>query len=117
MRVSAKVASCFMLAALVMSCGDDEDTGTNPVPGGPTVTANASNQFLPATLDVAVGASVTWLFGPVSHDVKFSPVAGAPTDIGITDNANVSRTFSTAGVFPYICTLHSGMNGTVRVGQ
>ena len=117
MKAYRKVASFLMFAALVMSCGEDEDTGPNPVPGGPTVNANASNQFVPVTLDVAVGATVTWVFGPVSHDVQFSQVAGAPTNIGITDNANVSRTFNTAGVFPYTCTLHFGMNGTIRVGQ
>jgi plastocyanin len=72
---------------------------------------------VPGTLDVVIGATVTWVFGAVSHDVQFSQVAGAPANIGITDNANVSRVFATAGIFPYVCTLHSGMNGTIRVGQ
>jgi len=117
MKGFTRAASLLVLAATLMSCGSDDDTGTNPVPGGPSVSANASNQFVPGTLDVAVGATVTWVFGAVSHDVQFSQVAGAPSNIGITDNANVTRTFNTAGTFPYICTLHSGMTGTIRVGQ
>lgn len=118
MKLYSKAAGFMMLAAVLLSsCGGDDDTGTNPAPSGPSVTANASDQFVPATLDVAVGATVTWVFGAVSHDVQFSQVAGAPANINVTTRANVSRTFGTAGVFPYICTLHSGMNGTIRVGQ
>ena len=118
MRVATKAASVLIFAAVLMSCGEEDETGPNPVPGGGvTVNANASDQFVPATVDVAVGGTVTWAFGPVSHDVVFSQVAGAPANIGITVNNSVSRTFSTAGVFPYTCSLHSGMNGTVRVGQ
>ena len=117
MKFFSKAASLTVLAAALMSCGDEDETGPNPVPGGPTVNANAANQYGPATLDVAVGATVTWIFGAISHDVLFSQVQGAPASIGITDNANVSRTFTTAGVFPYTCTLHSNMNGTIRVGQ
>jgi plastocyanin len=115
MNVLLRAAGAATLTVVLWSCGDDETT--NPIPDGPTVVANASDQFVPATLDIDVGETVTWVFGPVSHDVLFSNVPGAPTNIGITDNANVSRTFGTAGVFPYSCTLHSGMNGTIRVGQ
>jgi plastocyanin len=79
------------------------------------VSAPASNIFSPATLNVTVGQTVTWAFGPVDHNVTFNPVTGAPGNIGNTRSASVSRTFTTAGAFPYACTLHAGMTGTVNV--
>jgi plastocyanin len=114
MKGFARMAAMFALAVSAASCGDDDGS---TAPEGPTVTANASDQFVPGTLDIDVGETVTWVFGPVSHDVVFSQIAGAPNNIAISVNTNVSRTFATAGVFPYECTLHSGMTGTIRVGQ
>lgn len=102
------------LLAVAGACGgDDEPTG--PDQNGPTVSASAANVFSPATIEVAIGQSVTWVFGPVDHNVIFNPVTGAPQDIPIVRNTSVARTFSSAGTFPYVCTLHAGMNGTVRV--
>jgi plastocyanin len=115
MGAFVKAAAGMVLAAAIVSCGDD-DTGTNP-PEGHVVSANQSNKFAPNTLEIGVGETVTWVFGPISHDVQFSQLEGAPANIGISVNSNVSRTFTTAGVFPYLCTLHSGMTGTIRVGQ
>ncbi len=81
-----------------------------------TVAADASNSFSPAQVDLTVGGTVTWAFGPVEHNVTFNASgAGTPTNIGNTANANVSKTFTTAGSFPYQCTLHVGMQGTVIV--
>jgi plastocyanin len=115
MKGLIRSAGAVTVALVLLSCGDDETT--NPTPDGPTIVANASDLFVPGTLDIDVGETVTWVFGAVSHDVLFSNVPGAPASIGITANANVNRTFGTAGVFPYSCTLHAGMAGTVRVGQ
>jgi plastocyanin len=114
MHAFGRAIGVAAFAAAMMSCGDD-DTGTTPT--GPTVSANASDQFVPGTLAIDVGETVTWVFGPVSHDVVFSQIAGAPANIEISVNRNVSRTFPAAGVFPYECSLHSGMTGTISVGQ
>jgi plastocyanin len=86
-----------------------------PVPAA-TVEASAANVFSPQQVNLTIGGTVTWTFGPVEHNVTFSTSGtGTPTNIGNTANASVSKTFSTAGSFPYACTLHVGMSGTVIV--
>lgn len=75
----------------------------------------ASNTFQPQVVGIARTGTVTWSFGAVEHNVIFAGVTGAPTNIGNTTNASVSRTFNTAGNFPYDCNLHAGMTGTVIV--
>lgn len=80
-----------------------------------TVTASsAANVFQPQIVGVARGGSVTWSFGAVEHNVTFSG-GGGPANISNTTNSSVSRTFASAGNFPYDCTLHAGMTGTVIV--
>jgi plastocyanin len=57
---------------------------------------------------------VTWTFGSVPHDVTFN-TPGAPQDIPLLDNGSASRDFPANGTFQYHCSIHSGMNGSVRV--
>jgi plastocyanin len=84
-----------------------------------TATIVVSNNFFsPASDTIAVGGQVTWTWGAGSnpHNVTFAPTAGAPADIATRSAAGSdSRTFLTAGLFNYECTVHAGMNGSIRV--
>jgi plastocyanin len=85
---------------------------------GPTasVAATPAQVFSPQQVDITAGGTVTWNFGTLGHNVTFTAgSAGTPANIPETANANVSRTFATAGTFPYNCTIHIGMSGTVVV--
>jgi plastocyanin len=104
----------FTFAVAAAGCGGD-DGPSNPNDGGDdanTVTVS-NNLFTPSSLTVPVGTTVTWQWnsGGVAHNVTF--------DDGIfSDNLSSGtypRTFSTAGPFPYECTIHPGMAGTVTV--
>jgi plastocyanin len=89
---------------------------TGTLPSSATVAAGtASNTFQPQVVAIARNGTVTWTFGNVLHNVTFSGAPGAPTNIPNTESANISRTFTTAGTFPYDCTLHAGMTGSVIV--
>jgi plastocyanin len=92
-------------------------TVTDPVINATaTVDATPGLVFDPAQADITQGGTVTWRFGTVTHNVTFTgTAAGTPADIGNTTSANKSATFTTAGSFPYHCTLHAGMNGTIVV--
>ena len=88
-----------------------------------TTTASAvvqvsNNLFTPSSVTIAAGASVTWTWqaGSDLHNVTFNSVAGAPAHISDRNTGSESRTFSTAGSFPYHCTIHGlSMSGTVTV--
>ncbi|MFL5580524.1 MAG: Ig-like domain-containing protein [Gemmatimonadaceae bacterium] len=84
-----------------------------PVAASASVDATTGDTFSPTSVDIAVGGQVTWTFAKL-HNVTFTS-ASAPADIGNTASGSVSRTFPTAGSFPYTCTLHPGMNATVVV--
>ena len=81
-----------------------------------SVQLTADNKFSPGTQTVAVGDTVNFVWKAGFHDVKFSDgqSSGAPTaDTG----TNYSRTFSAAGSYGYICTVHESvrMKGTITV--
>jgi plastocyanin len=91
-------------------------TVTGGLPNQVVVVAGAAtNDFTPPNVAVARGGTVTWTFGALVHNVDFQGVTGAPARIPDTSNASVARTFGTAGTFAYVCSLHSGMNGSVLV--
>lgn len=72
--------------------------------------------FSPAEVVVKVNGTVRFIFPKLNHNVLWNTdVVGAPTDIGILSNQTVTRTFPTAGVFAYHCSLHNGMKGTIVV--
>jgi Plastocyanin len=79
-----------------------------------TVAATTSLDFNPNQVDITAGGTVTWQFSTTTHNVTFNSTAtGTPANIPDQTGTNVSRTFTTAGTFPYHCTLHAGMNGAV----
>lgn len=104
-----------LCAVLTIGCGSSTPSGGNGGSDG-DIQATAALQFVPGQLTVTEGTTVTWDFGPVGHTVVFNQVNGRPADIAsVTANQLVSRTFNTAGTFPYVCTIHAGMQGTVTV--
>ena len=85
------------------------------IPLTAAVTATEADVFTPPTVTVATGGTVNWTFQSKQHNVTFRSATGAPSSIGNTVAAQASRSFPTAGVFTYDCTLHAGMTGTVLV--
>lgn len=118
---------CITLAMIAAAAcgGGDEATGPSgntPVPsGGISVTNNA---FSPAAKTIPVGTTVTWawstcseggIYGPetcVAHSVNFDDGTRSPTQ----EKGSYSRTFSTAGSYPYHCAVHgAAMSGSITV--
>lgn len=86
-----------------------------PAAAAATVRATDQRTFVPATVTIKVGQTVTWTNdGSIPHSVTFDN--GAPFDESLDAGATVSRTFTTAGTFAYHCTIHgASMSGTVVV--
>jgi plastocyanin len=71
----------------------------------------ADNSFSPTTATVARGGTVTWRWtGKKSHDV-----VGPGFKSKLIKTGTFKKTFTKQGTFNYVCTLHRGMKGTVRV--
>ena len=70
--------------------------------------------FSPASVTIAVGDSVTWRnAGQAPHNATADDGSFKTPDL---DNGqSASHTFSQAGSFSYVCTIHPSMTGTVRV--
>ncbi|MBL8980997.1 MAG: Ig-like domain-containing protein, partial [Gemmatimonadetes bacterium] len=119
-RVTAVAAGAATISATaqadVTKVATANVTVTAPAfPSTATVQAGADSQFNPNSVDIAVGGSVSWVFGSLAHNVTFQSATGVPSSIGNSSNQTVSRTFGTAGSFQYTCTLHAGMDATVVV--
>jgi plastocyanin len=115
-RFSGYLAA-FALTVAGCGGGDSYGSGPNENPGGggstsTTVTVR-NNVFDPSATTVAVGATVSWTWaqGAVDHNVTFDDGPKSATQA----SGGFARTFATAGTYPYRCTQHPAMTGTVTV--
>jgi plastocyanin len=104
------------LSGLFFRCSDDDDKGTdnNSGPLNPNEVIIQGSSFSPAVFTVNAGTTVTWRnLDGMTHTVT--------SDTGLFDSGNIgnnrvySYTFATPGEYPYHCTLHPGMSGTINV--
>ena len=76
------------------------------------------DHFHPSSITVARNSTVTWRWtGEHAHDLRFRRYRGQPRIAGARPRrgGQTSRRFTRAGTYRYLCTLHPGMTGTVRV--
>lgn len=79
-------------------------------------------QFVPASLTISPGDAVRWIWVEGMHTTT-SGTAGTPNGIWNAPidvaNTTFTRTFNSAGTFPYYCAFHFGigMTGTITVGS
>ena len=92
---------------------------------------NPKGVFVPATVNISVGDTVTWTNPAViTHTVTFDPAQAAtasnvalPAGVApfgsdnMEEDATFSHTFTVKGTYKYICKMHEamGMVGTVVV--
>jgi LPXTG-motif cell wall-anchored protein len=81
---------------------------------GDTTVTIADFQFTPATITIHVGDTVTWInHGPSAHTATAD---NGSFNTGVLQKGHsASHTFTTAGTFSYICSIHPFMHGTVVV--
>jgi len=70
--------------------------------------------FTPAELTVPVGATVTWVNRHGAGTTSFA-VDGTFTSPLFAQGETFSFTFTAPGEYPYICSIHPGMEGTITV--
>lgn len=84
---------------------------------GNSVSVDMKNfTFSPQSLTVKVGTTVTWTnMDSAGHDVKAADGSwGSDT---LNNGQSYSHLFDKAGTYPYVCTFHPKMVGTITVTQ
>lgn len=101
-----------VVGALAAGCGGGKSSSDGGQASGTAVTID-NLAFSPATLNVKAGQQVTWTNKQgIAHTVTAD--AGA-FDHQMPTGATFSFTFATAGSFPYHCSIHPSMHGTITV--
>ena len=99
------------LVAVLAACGGDDDDAASAEPG---VVIVDDNVFEPKSVEVGVGDTVTWRFeGQSAHNVTFEDDEASD----LMKDGEFERTFDEAGSFKYVCTVHPGMTGSVKVSD
>ena len=121
-RFGSRSAIILALSAAA-ACGGSDYGGDGGGGGTPTGTPGggstsnavtvADNSFTPSATTVAPGTTVTWTWGGrVQHNVTFDDGPASATQT----SGSFTRTFASAGTFPYHCTIHgTAMSGTITV--
>lgn len=111
------LAAIFALAA----CGAGNGTETTSTGGTQTTAGNAGTSvsiegfaFSPAVLTIPVGTTVTWTNNDGTNHTVTSD--GGAFDSGALGSGDTFQfTFDEAGSYPYHCTIHPNMTGTIVV--
>jgi plastocyanin len=126
LRLSAVTA----ILIVAIACGSNYSSSSPspstpspaPTPGGPSASvaiavggATLGNRaFTPDDLSVAVGTTVIWTN---SDSIAHTSTSDAPgwNSGAVAPGGQFSVAFQTAGTFPYHCSIHPGMVGSVVV--
>lgn len=125
MRTSLAFAIALStVAAFAAGCGSKSPTEPGQGAGntGNTVTirgagydGGGSAAFTPGNLTVNRGTVVAW---ENTDTITHSVVSSSGLFRGdVTPNGAFEHRFETSGAFPYSCTIHAGMAGTITVRQ
>jgi plastocyanin len=113
--MSRVVLAAVALAALA-ACNpptpsaSPEQVDPGPVAGDPTVVVS-DMAFAPDRLTVEAGTTASWVFDDnMPHNVVGDGFASEVMQTGA-----FTHTFTDPGSYPYFCTLHPNMEGTVVV--
>lgn len=89
-------------------------TGSTPVSIPMNARTLGPSAFNPSPLTIAVGTTVRWTNDDtIAHDSTSNANVWASGNMN--PGAHFDFTFQAAGTYPYHCTIHSGMTGTVVV--
>jgi plastocyanin len=108
-----KVYSLLFVVAIVMVVGVSGCTSQNQTTSTNSVIIQ-NMTFSPSTLTVPVGTTVTWKnLDNVAHHVVSD--TGAFDSGTLNNGQSYNFTFTKAGNYPYHCSIHPSMTGTIIV--
>lgn len=112
-RRTTRFATSLTIALAITACGGDD--GSGPDDDVRTIEMRTGNSFAPANLSIEAGTTVRWVNeDAIAHNTT-SSTAGLWNSGNLQPDATFQRTFNDSGSFPYTCTIHPGMSGTITV--
>ncbi len=125
--MSLRLALVSTLLLISVACGSSYSPSPatpspTPNPGGPSspvmIPSGAetlgNRAYAPDDANISVGTTVTWTNSDSVAHTSTSDAAAWNSGT-VAPGGQFSFTFQTAGTFPYHCTIHPGMVGTVVV--
>ncbi len=112
------LALVALAGVMVMVAGCTSSSNTNPAPVTSTASQNnvsiQNYAFSPSTLTIQKGANVTWKNDDsVQHTVvSDSPAFSSPL---LNTGDTYTFQFNSTGTYPYHCSIHTYMKGTITV--
>ena len=106
-----------VIISALWACSSASTVGKAPIPVNANEVIITDYKFIPVTLTVSVGATVTWVNRDIApHTATHRSFGEEAFDTGtLGHHAVYSHTFKTAGSYAYLCVLHQGMMGTIVV--
>jgi plastocyanin len=109
-------ASIFASALLIVLCNACGDDGTGLDNDVEVIEMRDGNTFFPATVTIDRGTTVRWRnVDNINHNSVSTATTAWNSGTIAPNNTSPPQRFDNAGSFPYQCTFHAGMNGTINV--
>ena len=118
-----KMAAVVVVFAALTACSNNSSSNPvspnpnpNPNPGPGTTAVNISGfAFVPSSVTIKAGDKVTWTNKDNTAHTVTSDNGAFASSGALSQNQTYSVTFGMAGTFPYHCSIHPTMTGTVTV--
>lgn len=116
---AAAIGLLLVAVVLLVGCSSSSSdpgatTTVDPTGGGSPVVKMIDTTYEPETLTVKVGDTVTWVNEDSAGHNAVAEDDSWGTDL-FGEGGSGSVTFDTPGTYPYVCTAHAGMTGTIIV--
>jgi plastocyanin len=115
-------AVLLVIICLIAGCTSGQSpapsAAATAAPAGPAHAITIKNfAFSPSTLTVKAGSTVVWTNEDgAPHQIASDDGAPAPfTSSSLATGASFPFTFTQAGTYPYHCSIHPSMTGTIVV--
>lgn len=116
-RATAGFAALVLAVVFAAAIGrtDPTSTSASPAPAAsPVVVKIANYAFSPQTVTITAGTAVKWINSDeVAHTATANDNSFDSGNLG--QNATWTHTFTKPGKYPYVCSYHPNMTGTVIV--
>jgi plastocyanin len=103
------------VAAMNCRAGQPKESGSQPAHPVLVEVVIEKHAFSPKSVTIPVGGKITWINrDSAPHTITAAGIESKKSPV-LKQGQSVSDTFSNPGTFPYACSIHPDMTGTVIV--